>query len=260
MKETFRIISDGACDISKEEAARWNVTIVPFYVSFQDKIFVKNMKLRRFYQRLTELPKKRVRMVPPRVSDYVKVFLPLAEAGIPILCLCMDGTVSRSLCHAQIARQQILERLPKAVIEVVDSHADPALHMLFVKEAARLQKDGFSFYGTTARLKRIRGRGKAFFISCKSGYRLKRKRHAVKESLDQLMRYLKKETPKRFSISIGYGYNYGEAANLRSMVLKKLRAQGYPITEKDVPLYRMGRVESLKTGPAPLGVAILKHA
>ena len=35
----YCIISDGSCDLPKDLAARENITVVPFYVSFDEKLY-----------------------------------------------------------------------------------------------------------------------------------------------------------------------------------------------------------------------------
>lgn len=34
---SYRIVTDGSCDLSKEHVDRANLTVVPFYVSFDEK-------------------------------------------------------------------------------------------------------------------------------------------------------------------------------------------------------------------------------
>lgn len=37
MKEGFHIVSDGSCDLSQELVRERDITVVPFYVSFEDR-------------------------------------------------------------------------------------------------------------------------------------------------------------------------------------------------------------------------------
>ena len=41
MSEAFHIISDGSCDLPAELAQEKNITVVPFYVSFDDEHYLK---------------------------------------------------------------------------------------------------------------------------------------------------------------------------------------------------------------------------
>ena len=57
MNEAFHIISDGSCDLSPELAQEKNITVVPFYVSFDDEHYFKEnveIGIRSFYQQMVE--------------------------------------------------------------------------------------------------------------------------------------------------------------------------------------------------------------
>ena len=41
MSEAFHIISDGSCDLPAELAQEKNITVVPFFVSFDDEHYLK---------------------------------------------------------------------------------------------------------------------------------------------------------------------------------------------------------------------------
>ena len=61
MKEVFHIISDGSCDLPDDYVAENNVTVVPFYVAFNDGVYFKEkqgMSVREFYQKMVDEPKK----------------------------------------------------------------------------------------------------------------------------------------------------------------------------------------------------------
>lgn len=50
----YCIISDGSCDLPKDLAARENITVVPFYVSFDERNYMKegvDIGVRDFYQK-----------------------------------------------------------------------------------------------------------------------------------------------------------------------------------------------------------------
>ena len=53
MSEAFHIISDGSCDLPLELTKEKNITVVPFYVSFEEGKYQKEMVeigVRDFYQ------------------------------------------------------------------------------------------------------------------------------------------------------------------------------------------------------------------
>lgn len=53
----YAIISDGSCDLPRELVEKLGVTVVPFYVSFDDKTYLRemvDMPVREFYQQMVD--------------------------------------------------------------------------------------------------------------------------------------------------------------------------------------------------------------
>mgnify|MGYP002230396468 CR=1 FL=1 len=80
----YCIISDGSCDLPKDLAARENITVVPFYVSFDERNYMKegvDIGVRDFYQKMVDnkgvFPKSSL----PSVQDYMEVFEPIIKQG-----------------------------------------------------------------------------------------------------------------------------------------------------------------------------------
>ena len=57
MSEAFHIISDGSCDLPPALAREKNITIVPFYVSFDEEHYLREnveIDVRDFYQQMID--------------------------------------------------------------------------------------------------------------------------------------------------------------------------------------------------------------
>ena len=57
MSELFHIISDGSCDLPVELAKEKDITVVPFYVSFDGENYQKenvDIGIRDFYQQMVD--------------------------------------------------------------------------------------------------------------------------------------------------------------------------------------------------------------
>lgn len=57
MKEAYHIFSDGSCDLPMELTKEKNITVVPFYVSFDGEKYEKEMvrdRCQEFYQRMVD--------------------------------------------------------------------------------------------------------------------------------------------------------------------------------------------------------------
>lgn len=54
MMNKIKVVSDGSCDLSREEIKKLDVEIVPFYVSFEEGVYQKEgveLDVRDFYQK-----------------------------------------------------------------------------------------------------------------------------------------------------------------------------------------------------------------
>ena len=291
MREAFHIISDGSCDLPPELTQEKNITVVPFYVSFDDEHYFKEnveIGIRDFYQQMVDKKGVYPKSSMPSIQDYEEAFLPYAEAAIPVICICITTKFSGSMQSALNARELLLEKYPQAEITVIDSAVDTVLQGLYVLEAADLRDNGVSYQDTVKRLEEIKSTGRIFFtvgnmeylkhggrigkvaalagsvldirpvITLKqgeifpSGIDRGRKR-TLKKSMDLLLEYLQESKLgiDCYSIVVGYGYDLEEGIAFRDQALSTLQDKGYAINE--IPVYQIGATIGVHTGPYPLG-------
>lgn len=298
MREAFHIISDGSCDLPQELVEEKNITVVPFYVSFDDEHYYKEnveIGIRDFYQQMVDKKGVYPKSSMPSTQDYIDVFTPYAEQGMPVICICITTKFSGSMQSAVNARSAVLEDHPDAGIIVIDSSVDTVLQGLFVLEAVALRDSGMGCEEAAARLEEIKGSGRIFFTVgdmeyLKHGGRIGKvaavagsvlgirpvitlkegeifpsgigrgRRRTTDKALELLVEYLKESGKDidRFSITIGFGYDYEEAVDFRVHALESLQAKGFAI--KDIPIYQIGATISVHTGPYPLGFGIIEKA
>ena len=296
MREAFHIISDGSCDLPAELVQEKNITVVPFYVSFDDEHYFKEgveIGIRDFYQQMVERKGVYPKSSMPSIKDYEEAFLPFAEAGMPVICICITTKFSGSMQSALNARTLVLEKYPQAEITVIDATINTVLQGQYVLEAAALRDHGVSYQDTVARLEEIKSTGRIFFtvgnmeylkhggrigkvaalagsvldirpvITLKqgeifpSGIDRGRKR-TLKKSMDLLLEYLQESSLgiHCYSIAVGYGYDKEEGIAFRDQALSTLRDKGYDISE--MPVYQIGATIGVHTGPYPLGFGIIE--
>lgn len=260
---TYQIISDGSCDLPSELVTEKKLCVVPFYVSFDDKSYRKEIAevgIRDFYEQMVAQPKVFPKSSMPSVQDYYDVFAPLAKQGIPALCICITTKFSGSMQSALTAKDMVLEKYPQAEITVMDSTINTVLQGLFVLEAVHMQEAGYSYEENIARLTEIKSTGRIFFtvgsidylkhggrigklaglagsvlgirplITLKegeifsSGITRSRKR-SLEKVIELLLEYLA-ETGKAlssYSLAIGFGYDREEAVSFRKLLLSALQ-------------------------------------
>lgn len=298
MNGVFHIISDGSCDLPPELVQEKDITVVPFYVSFDDGHYLRegvDIGVRDFYQQMVDRKGVYPRSSMPSIQDYEEAFLPFAEAGIPVICICITTKFSGSMQSALGARALLLERYPQTEITVIDATVNTVLQGLYVLEAARMRDTGVSYPDAVARLEEIKHTGRIFFtvgsmeylkhggrigkvaslagsvldirpvITLKqgeifpSGVDRGRKR-TLKKVMDLLLGYLQESalSIEHYSIAVGYGYDRDEGVSFRDQALTTLQDRGYDI--ETIPLYQIGATIGVHTGPYPLGFGIIEKA
>ncbi len=298
MSEAYHIISDGSCDLPVELAAEKNITVVPFYVSFDDEHYLKEnveIGIRDFYQQMVDRKGVYPKSSMPSTQDYVDVFLPWAQKGIPVICICITTKFSGSMQSALNAREIVHETLPDARITVIDATVNTVLQGLYVLEAAALRDSGMEYEACVARLEEIKSTGRIFFtvgdmeylkhggrigkVSAVAGSILgirpvitlregeifpsgidRGRKRTTDKALSLLLDYLAENGReiKRYSISIGFGYDYEEAVAFKKHTLEVLREEGYDVDAASIPIYQIGATISVHTGPYPLGFGIIE--
>ena len=294
--DPFHIISDSSCDLPPELTAEKHVTVVPFYVSFDDEHYEKELeeiKIRDFYQKMVDNPKVFPKTSMPPVQDYIDVFEPYAKLGQPVICICISTKFSGSYQSAMTAKEMVLEDYPEAKIAVIDATVNTVLQGLYVLEAVSLRDSGMAYEAAIERLETIKSTGRIFFTVgnmeyLKHGGRIgkvaglagsvlgirpviilkegeifpagigRSRKSTVTKSIDLLLNYLKEEGGgfDRFRLTIGYGYDYEEAVAIKEQTLQILHENGYEI--EDIPLFQIGAAISVHTGPYALGFGIIE--
>ncbi|MDD7738505.1 MAG: DegV family protein [Lachnospiraceae bacterium] len=295
--ESFQIISDGSCDLGAELAKKHRIHVVPFYVSFDDTTYQKEIEeipVREFYQEMVDHPDIFPKSSLPNVRDYTDAFLPYVRSGIPVLCICITSKFSGSYSAALNAKDLLLDEYPDARITVIDSTINTVLQGLFVQEAARLRDQGYSLESAVSRLEEIKSSGRIFFtignmdylihggrvgkvmgvagkalgirpvITLKEGEifpsGISRSRIKSKHKvIDLLLAYFNEsgERAEDYRMVIGYGYDYSEAVSFRNDVSAALDGIS---GDHELPIWQIGATIGVHTGPYPIGIGILKKA
>lgn len=298
MSEAYHIISDGSCDLPEGLVKEKNVTVVPFYVSFDDEHYQKEnveIGVREFYRKMVDDPKTYPKSSMPSVQDYVDAFEPFVKEGIPVICICITTKFSGSMQSALNARQMLLEEYPRTEITVIDATINTVLQGLYVLEAVRLRDSGAGYEESVARLEEIKSTGRIFFtvgnmeylqhggrigkvagvagsilgirpiITLKQGEIFpsgigRSRRKTMDKTIDLLLAYLKEEQARieDYSIAVGFGYDENEAAEYRDHVLRALQESGYFISE--LPVYQIGATIGVHTGPYPIGLGVIRKS
>ena len=147
----FQIISDGGCDFTAQEAKRYKVDIVPFYIIFEGEEELRegiDITRQEFFTRLRENKKLFPKTAQPSPQDYMDAYRPHLEAERDILSLTISSKLSGTYNSANLAANMLKEEFPKRTIVVVDSMNCAVGEGLILKEIVRMRDRGFSLGDT----------------------------------------------------------------------------------------------------------------
>lgn len=300
IKMEYNIVTDGSCDLPPELCKEKNITVVPFYVSFDGENYEKEiveMPIRKFYEQMVADSKTFPKSSMPSVQDYADAFEPIVKEGKAIICICITTKFSGSMQSALNAKQIILESYPDAEITVIDATVNTVLQGLYVLEAVKMRDAGIGYKETIEELEKIKSTGRIFFtigsidylkhggrigkltglagsmlgikplITLKegeifpSGITRSRKK-SLEKVYEMLLQYLNelKANCNDYSLTVGFGYDKEEALAFRDGAVEFLNKNGYPVTKEQLPIHQIGATIGVHTGPYPIGFGIIKKA
>lgn len=291
----YVIIADGACDLGTECAKKAGVEIVPFFVSFDEETYYReivDIGVRDFYDRVIGEPGVYPKSSMPSVQDYIDVFEPHVKKGEAIISICVTTQQSGSYNSAQNAKNMLLDDYPDAKITVIDSTVNTVLEGIFVREAAKMKVDGIPYEEAAKKLEQLKSQGRIIFTvgdleylihggrigkakgtavnmlgikpmivmrdgNIFSGGIARNRKRSLEKVISQIKEYFTTGTEKveDYEIVVGYGYDQAEGEKFRDQLLVSMREY----TKIDhIDMYQIGATVSVHTGPYALGAGFMK--
>jgi len=162
----FQIISDGGCDFTKEEVKKHNVDVVPFYITFDQKTYLKegiDITKDEYFTRLLEDKSLFPKTSQPSPQDYIDVYTPHLKAGKDIISLTISSKLSGTYNSATLAAQTLKDDYPNQTIVVIDSLNVSLCQGLILKEIIKMRDKGYSITETVKSANEIIKTAKIYF-------------------------------------------------------------------------------------------------
>ena len=287
----YKIVSDSACDLSKEYLEKHDVTIVPLSVSFDGETYYRDgvdITRDECYQRMVDDPKLFPKTSLPSVESYAEVFRNYVEQGFLVVCFTITTLFSGSYNSAMNAKSLVEEDYPDANICVIDSKQNTVTQALLIDQFVRMLEDGLSFEQAMSKLDALMASARIFFTVgsldyLKMGGRIGkvataatgklgvkpviimkdgdiglggigRNRNKLKNSVLQVAKkYLDENNKDNFIVSVGYGYDKEEGFEFMKEVESTLDVK--LDSETNVAI---GIVSAVHTGPYPIGLGVIR--
>ena len=162
----FQIISDGACDFTKDEARNFNVDIVPFYISFDGENYLRegvDITIDDFFNRLMNEKSLFPKTSQPNPQDYVELYTPHLKAGADLIVLTVSSKLSGSYSSASIAAEILSEEYPDRKIVLIDSLNGSLAQGLILREIIKMRDAGYTLDKTESIAKKVRDTTRVYF-------------------------------------------------------------------------------------------------
>ncbi|MDF2610292.1 MAG: hypothetical protein K0R92_1766 [Lachnospiraceae bacterium] len=287
----FQIFSDSSCDVPLELINKYNITLIPFYVTFnQEDYYKENIEISndKFYDILTNqnvFPKTSL----PSVQDYITMFEPAIHEGFHILCTCLTLKFSGSYQSAMNAKLILEEKYPDSKIHIIDSIQATAGQGLVLLQAAYMKNAGFTLEETVNRISALKSTARIMFTVDTLEYLTKGGRVGKVTSLAGAMLNLKPMIQLRDAELIPYSNVRGRKKSLQkilSMVEEYFTETGEKYSDYDFcmanatslddtlwvkeqleqlicreityPVFQIGVTIGTYTGPGAVGVCFIK--
>ncbi len=295
-KMKFEIICDGAADLDEIYTQNEHITVVPFYVTFDGKQYLReriDISIAGFYEQMITHADCFPKTSMPSVQDYIDAFTPFAQKNIPMLCICLTKKFSGSLQAAMNAKMAVEEEYENAEIFVLDSELATDLEGLFVQEAVRLRNMDLELQEAVSQLEKITNTGHIFFTTkdlkyLEHGGRIGKaasiagsmlnikpilhfadgelqpaeicrgRKKSLQKVIEKFISYLKerKINLKEYLFATGIGAEVPEYEFFQDMLMQRLKEEGFEVGSWQK--MQIGSTIGVHTGPYPVGLGILK--
>ena len=162
----FKIVSDSSCDFTEQMTAKHDITIVPFYVTFDGTNYLKegvDIKKEEYFKRLVTDKNTFPKTSQPNPQDYIEACVPHLEQGFDLLILTISSKLSQSNNSANLAAKDLQEKHPGRKVIVIDSLSVTIGQALILHEIIKLRDKGFELQAAADFATSITKQGNLYF-------------------------------------------------------------------------------------------------
>jgi len=143
----IKIISDGSCEFSNDEASQYNVSVVPFYIIMNGKDLKEGVDIQKkeYFDLLASDKSLYPTTSQPTPQDFVEAYQPALENNDDLIIFTISSKLSGSNQSANIAADMMREDYPNAKITVIDTLNGSVGHYLIMKEVLRAIENGYTY-------------------------------------------------------------------------------------------------------------------
>ncbi|WP_353092869.1 DegV family protein [Tissierella praeacuta] len=139
---TIKILSDSACDLSKDIIEKYNIEILPIVVINDDKEYLDNVTImpEKVYEDMKNGQVYKTAQIPPNV--FKDKFIEYAKNGDSVIYIGFSSQLSGTYQTSLVIKESIIDEYPNLDLDIVDTKAASGGFGLIVLQAAKLAKEG----------------------------------------------------------------------------------------------------------------------
>lgn len=282
---TVKIITDSTAYLDRKLLKELDITEVSMTVYLEDGLFAETDLINEEFYQLIEGKEKLPTSSQPSPLVFYQNYLRLVKQGQEILCVLISSDLSGTYYSAVQARKMVLEEIPEARIEIINSHTTVMQLGLAALTAARAAREGASLEQVIEKTNSVLSRSRIFFIPKTLEYLKKGGRIGEAASLLGTLLQVKPILTVTGSVTVYEKVRTFEKAVKQMLQMVENDAQTYGIeeiavhhincpaeceqliiskvknkTEREILVSPIGPVIGLHVGPGTLGIAyVLKE-
>ena len=142
----IKIITDSACDLSREYIDNNNIGLLSLVLNLNEKLIKddlgKTLSYKDFYEQMRKGATPSTSQV--NAHEFEEEFIKHVKNGDSIICITLSSALSGTFNSANIAKNNLIEEYPEAKIELVDSSSVSMGQGLLVLKACEMRDNGAS--------------------------------------------------------------------------------------------------------------------
>lgn len=163
---TFKIITDSTSDLSEEWAKKNDVLILGLTIEIEGRNYettgAKKISSQELIKKMSEAHTPKTSQVS--IGKFFEYFLKIVETGEDILCITLSSVLSGTYQSAVMAKEMVLEKYPKAKINIIDSFTASGGEGYLVVKANQLKREGLNLKETTTEIEQIQKKIHTYFL------------------------------------------------------------------------------------------------
>ena len=288
----YQLFSDSSCDLPDSLIKKYQIKIVPFYVSFDQQTYYKeNLDISKesFYETLTS-KKIYAKTSLPSVQDYINMFKPTLKEGKDILCLCLTQKFSGSYQSALNAKQILEEQYPNSNICIIDSIQATGGQGIILLQIAMMKEAGYSLEMASHMANQLKSTARIMFTVNSLDYLSKGRRigkvialakdmldlkpliqlkeaelipysniRGRKKSLDKVLEMVIEYFDKSGENPEDYDFCIANATTIEDAHYLEKKIEKFINRKLSYPIFQIGVTIGTYTGPGAIGVCFVKR-